>query len=71
MSVGKGYNLLETLLGFLACVDGFRIKCDVKSGHSTTPDVYNHEAINIYENETIPLSRFSGDLMLIVNVATF
>ena len=40
-------------------------------GHANTPTIYDHEAVSIFENETIPLSRYRNDVLLIVNVATF
>ena len=71
MNVGKGYILLGTLLGFPVRVGGFRIECNLKHFHANPPTVYDHEAVSLYENETIPMSRYSGDILLIVNVATF
>lgn len=69
MAIPKGQLLAATLLGFLAVVNGKRVTCDNIAPEVKT--VYDFSATNIYENETISFSRYKGDVLAIINLATF
>jgi len=55
------------LLGLLAYVHGTRIECIPMD----TRTVYDFNATNIYENETISLSRYQGKVLAVMNTATY
>ena len=63
----KGPFLAVTLLGFLCQVYGTRVDCD--SQHSVK-SVYDFNATNIYQNETISFSKYRGSVLAIVNVVS-
>lgn len=59
---------VATLLGWVAFVGGTRVICDSKNSNET---VYNFNATNIYDNETISLSRYEDRVLVVINVATY
>lgn len=69
MAIPKGQLFAATLLGFLAAVNGKRVSCENVAPEAKT--VYDFSAMNIYENETISFSRYKGDVLAIINLATY
>lgn len=59
---------VTALLCWVTFVGGTRVICDANNSSET---VYNFSAINIYENETIPLSRYEDRVLVVINVATY
>ena len=69
MAVLKGQVLFGTLLLCLGSSYETRIQCTPSPPGSHT--VYGFSAVNINETETIPFSRYTGQVLAIMNVATF
>lgn len=64
-----GQLFAAALAGLLAPLQGIRITCDTVPVNETS--VYDFAPLNIYENETVSLSKYSGRVVAIMNVATY
>ena len=68
-AVGRGHILLLALLGPVTRTVGLKVVCDKPQKLGKT--VYDFSVENIFENETISLNQYRGNVLAIVNVATY